>query len=123
VEIPVDDPAFIERFARFVDPATGEWTGYRDRDGYGVFTVAGKNGQRVKFRAHRVAWAIANRRQPAGVIRHTCDDPPCCRADHLLDGTQADNIADRDDPVRRSARRHRKLAAHGQLHLPVEVPA
>ena len=121
VAIPIGDAAFVERFLTYVDPETGEWTGYRDDDGYGIFTWPGPTGQRVKFRAHRVAWAIANQAQPTGVIRHGCDHPPCCRPECLKDGTQADNIADRDHPRHRLARRAAALAAAGQQALPLVV--
>ena len=117
VEIPIGDPSFVERFLRYVDPDSGEWMGYRDDDGYGIFTWPGPDGERVKFRAHRVAWAIANQAQPTGVIRHGCDRPPCCRPGCLKDGTQADNIADRDDPQRRHARCAAAIAATGQQTL------
>jgi hypothetical protein len=119
VRIPIGDPSFVERFLSYVDPVTGEWTGYRNADGYGIFTWPGPTGERVKFRAHRVAWAIANHTQPAGVIRHGCDRPPCCRAECLTDGTQAENIADRDDPRRRTARRIAAGAAAGQQVRPI----
>jgi hypothetical protein len=32
---------------------------------------------------------------PGNVIRHTCDNPKCINPDHLLQGTHADNVADR----------------------------
>lgn len=32
---------------------------------------------------------------PGEVARHTCDNPACCRPDHLVVGTQADNVRDR----------------------------
>ena len=123
VRIPIGDPSFVERFLSYVDPVSGEWTAYRDDDGYGIFTWPGPSGQRVKFRAHRVAWAIANHSQPTGVIRHACDHPPCCRPACLSDGTQADNIADRDDPQRRTARRVAARAAAGQQVLPMGLPS
>lgn len=28
------------------------------------------------------------------VTRHTCDNPPCCNPAHLIEGTQAQNLAD-----------------------------
>ena len=119
MEIPLDDPEFRERFLSYVDADTGEWTRYRDEDGYGIFTITGPNGERVKLRAHRVAWALANGRQPPGVVRHECDHPPCCRPACLLGGTQADNVADRDDPQRRSRRIRRQQLAAGQVELPL----
>lgn len=29
------------------------------------------------------------------VVRHACDNPPCCNPLHLLGGTHADNVADK----------------------------
>ena len=86
--IPFDNPAFVARWRAFVDPATSLWTDRHDKDGYGIFTWTGPAGERLKFRAHRVAWAIANQRQPAGVIRHAiaCSTPACCNPDCLSDG-------------------------------------
>lgn len=47
-------------------------------------------------RAHCVSWEIANGRPiPAGmVVMHTCDNPPCINPDHLVLGTNQDNMAD-----------------------------
>jgi transcriptional regulator len=36
--------------------------------------------------------------------RHTCDNPPCNRPSHIIDGTQVDNIADMDSRGRRGVR-------------------
>lgn len=47
-------------------------------------------------RAHVVIWSEENGRDPLPgmLIRHSCDNPPCCNPAHLLEGTQADNMAD-----------------------------
>jgi hypothetical protein len=46
-------------------------------------------------RAHRVAWIKAHGPIPTGlVVRHICDNPPCVNVDHLVLGTDADNIHD-----------------------------
>lgn len=121
VEIPLDDPRFAARFMSYVDADTHRWIGYCDPDGYGIFTTTGPLGERVKFRSRRVAWALANERQPSGVIRHSCDTPPCCDPERLADGTQRQNIADRDDPARRARRHRRRMAAVGQRELPLEL--
>jgi hypothetical protein len=45
--------------------------------------------------AHRFAWEIEHGEIPDGlVVRHTCDNALCVRADHLHLGTNRDNIDD-----------------------------
>mgnify|MGYP001135819453 CR=1 FL=1 len=61
--------------------------------GYGYLQ---HNGKQVL--AHRLAYCQANGiDMPAidgMVVRHKCDNPKCINPDHLLVGTQADNMAD-----------------------------
>lgn len=68
-----------------------EWTGDRDRSGYGRLDVNKK-----RQRASRVAWSLANGAQiPDGMlVCHKCDNPPCINPAHLFIGTQSDNIKD-----------------------------
>lgn len=48
-------------------------------------------------RAHRMSFELVNGPIPDGlVIRHTCDNPICCNPNHLIAGTQLDNVRDRD---------------------------
>lgn len=57
---------------------------------YGAVSFEGK-----KDYAHRVAWRFANGPIPNGVcVLHRCDNPLCCRPDHLFLGSQADNMRD-----------------------------
>jgi HNH endonuclease len=42
---------------------------------------------------HRIAFYEAYGYWPL-VCRHKCDNPPCINPDHLLDGSQGDNIRD-----------------------------
>lgn len=62
------------------------------------------------------------------IVRHTCDNPPCVNPAHLLTGTLADNVRDREERHRVVKRRGgairvsdeqvreiRKLRADGQL--------
>lgn len=45
---------------------------------------------------HRLAYYLAHGPIPDGtIIRHSCDNPPCCEWQHLLAGTHADNVRDR----------------------------
>lgn len=81
----------IERFWSLVD-RSGEcwnWTGRTFR-GYGVFSANG-----TSYRAHRVAFLISADDLPDGLcVLHRCDNPSCCRPDHLFLGTYADNSHD-----------------------------
>jgi hypothetical protein len=66
------------------------WSGSLRR--YGRFKIASYETRH----ANRVAWAIANRRDPGDlVIRHTCDRPACCNPQHLVIGTHQDNMNDK----------------------------
>jgi len=86
-----------------------EFEGTRSRQGYGVLPKP-VHGSRL---AHRAVLAAKLGRPVEGVSRHTCDNPPCVNPDHLIEGTQADNVA---DAVRRGrvARGQRKdTCVHG----------
>jgi hypothetical protein len=66
------------------------WTGAKNR-GYGVARVGGRQEG-----AHRTAYRAAYGDIPAGLlVRHNCDNPPCCNPAHLSLGTQADNMRDK----------------------------
>ena len=57
----------------------------------------------VPMDRHRAAFLLAgNTLQPGNVIRHTCDVPHCFNPDHLIEGTQADNLRDAIDRGRRN---------------------
>jgi len=68
--------------------------GFPNHNGHLRIKVLGK-----RFVASRAAWMLYHHEAaPAGlVVRHTCDNPPCVAPDHLLLGTQADNVQDRVD--------------------------
>ena len=78
------------------------WRGTIDKHGYGQIRI----NQRF-YRAHRVIWELANgaRLTREMVVRHTCDNPPCCNPAHLVVGTQADNMADMAARGRRKGER------------------
>lgn len=81
------------------------WSGPRDKDGYGEFW-----SHRRKYKAHRVAWEIANDRPitPGMLVMHSCDNPPCCNPKHLSLGTIAENTADK-------VRKGRGIGPRGEL--------
>ena len=82
-----------ERFWSKVAKGEGcwEWQGARYATGYGIFNHNGCN----RF-ASRLAWEFANdTKAPKGmVVRHKCDNPPCCRPSHLEIGTHKQNTQD-----------------------------
>jgi hypothetical protein len=89
-------PSLADRlWSRVVKTANGCWefTGYRNhaRGGYGRL----KGHGRETVGAHQVAWMLTNGPIPDGMlVRHRCDNPPCCNPAHLELGTYADNSAD-----------------------------
>lgn len=67
------------------------WTGAVNQKGYGCINA----GRSLSFKAHRVAYALAN--GPIGDtihVCHSCDSPPCCNPGHHFLGTPADNMRD-----------------------------
>lgn len=95
-----------ERFWRKVDMRTDEecweWQAYRSGQNYGQF---GLSPTRPRV-AHRVAYSFATCKPiPVGlVVRHMCDNPPCCNPAHLELGTQAENFRDAMDRGRWNCR-------------------
>lgn len=86
------------------DESCWPWTGsqYKERNGektYGRFAIPAAeapDGRRKITTAPRaVFWFACG--YWSMTTRHTCDNPPCCRPIHLLDGTQADNNRDRKE--------------------------
>jgi len=60
---------------------------------YGQVRVAGRNRS-----AHRVAWELAFGPIPDGFdVLHKCDNPACCRPDHLYLGDDFDNVRDKHE--------------------------
>lgn len=69
---------------------TGETRVGKDGLGYGQLSRDGK-----LVLAHRLSWEMEYGPIPDGkILLHKCDNPPCCRPDHLTPGTQGDNVRD-----------------------------
>lgn len=71
-------------------PKCWEWTGAKNRAGYGVM----RDGQGNNL-AHRIAWTLRHGAIQKGMfVLHRCDNPACVRVSHLFIGSLADNNAD-----------------------------
>ena len=68
------------------------WTGHTTGD-YGRYGI-----ERKKVYAHRYSYTIHKGEIPEGhCVRHTCDETLCVNPDHLLTGTQQDNMNDKKE--------------------------
>lgn len=69
--------------------------GYTDKDGYGKEYCS---EARQQVSAHRNAYrkhhGLSWEAMRGKLIRHTCDNPPCKNAEHLIEGTQEQNMCD-----------------------------
>ena len=107
---------FFERYAERILPLPSgcwEWQGSHTVGGYGNLTR-----DKHSHYAHRAAYEAVHGAGSAAyqVIRHSCDNPPCCNPLHLLAGTAKDNARDakergRLNPVRGEASGRAKLTA------------
>jgi len=101
--------AMVKRFWRTVKKSKDGcwlWLGsqFRAQPGrspsarHGLFNVCVMSWRGPAWRheaAHRISYELSIGPIPQHLyVRHRCDNPPCVRPDHLIIGTQADNIAD-----------------------------
>lgn len=77
-----------------LDTPCREWNMSRNKHGYGVRNQRKKYGTDL---VHRQIMMMAGHDVAGLVVRHACDNPPCFRYDHLILGTQADNLNDMFD--------------------------
>jgi hypothetical protein len=81
------------------------WTGGRyNSDGYGAAPFEG-----VSYLAHRLAWFFKFGVWAENHVCHKCDTPLCCRPSHLFEGTDQDNVDDREKKRRGFNRNNVKL--------------
>lgn len=110
-------PLNKEKFWTFVDKTPGYgidgdcwiFTGHKDEDGYGRLSIEGQR----QF-AHRYVFFLVHGRYPEPMGRHACDNPPCCRPDHIIEGTHQDNM---DDKQTRGRQWYPKGELHGAAKL------
>ena len=94
-----DPETFAKRLAdkSIWEPNSGclLWEACHDKYGHGKLGIRLPNGKPKTVQAHRLAYELVHGTVPSGlVVRHKCDVPACINVDHLVVGTQADNLAD-----------------------------
>ncbi len=68
-----------------------EWNRAKDKKGYGIGIVY----RGVQETAHRLSWWLHFGDIPKNLcVCHHCDNPSCCRPDHLFLGDNDDNMDD-----------------------------
>lgn len=88
------------------------WLGLRYPTGYGRVGWGGAHGY-----AHRLAYTLTYGPIPDGLwVLHHCDNPPCCRPDHLFVGTAGDNARDRDAKGRNGPKSRPEAMRRGERH-------
>jgi predicted XRE-type DNA-binding protein len=90
------------------------WMSVRNKDGYGKIG----HGRNRKLYAARVVYELVHGpiEDPTLVVRHTCDNPPCCNPKHLILGTRGDNNRDRGE-----RKRGREQRQYGEANTNVKV--
>jgi HNH endonuclease len=100
-----------------IDPETGcwNWTGVVNHRGYGRYHYT-TDSRVINGSAHRLALELALGRPLIEDMNacHTCDNPPCCNAEHLFEGTTDDNQQDCRNKGRARWRAHED---HGMAKL------
>jgi HNH endonuclease len=63
--------------------------------GYGWFQIDGE-----MRRQHTMAFRLTHGEVSGTVIKHKCDNPPCCNPSHLISRTQKQNMNDASERKR-----------------------
>ena len=104
-----DEKRFWSKVA-LPDPDTGcmNWLAGKFIEGYGSFWLKG-----AAYRAHRIAWALANGEIPPGkVLDHLCRNTSCVAPGHLEVVDQRENVLRGESFAAENAKRTRCPQGH-----------
>lgn len=93
-----------------------EWLGTRhNKKGYGEIYHGGKT-----WLAHRASFAVWGAEPIISDLHvlHACDNPPCINPEHLFQGTNADNVADK---LSKGRQRHLVGEEHPRAKITAET--
>lgn len=92
-----------------------EWQGPRRPKGYGVVTWPGlrRSGQELAHRLGYMLWHDLDDIPAGKQVNHHCDNPPCCRPDHLYLGDHSDNMQDAIERGRWEPPQRKEQCIHG----------
>lgn len=105
---------FWARIASGEPSACWDFTGKRDRKGYGKVSV----GRNREMLAHRYAYELTYGPVPPETpqVTHLCDRPPCCNPSHLLADTVAGNARQMVERGRHGYATHPGYMPRGERH-------
>lgn len=85
------------------------WLGSTNGKGYGFMRVGKKS-----VGVHRIVYELVHGHIPEGMlVLHRCDNPTCCRPEHLFLGTYSDNGIDMTAKGRNIVQTHPERLARG----------
>lgn len=92
----------IQRFWQRIDKSAAhgpkgdcwKWIDSTNSQGYGKFTVM-NNRQSRALGSHRLSYYLVKKKWPNKDLLHSCHYPLCVNPNHLREGNQQDNMADR----------------------------
>ena len=89
-------------------------------NGYGKFRLNISPGNNLRMSATHVSLETSSGKliTEGLLVRHKCDFPQCVRYDHLLEGTQQDNINDKIDRGRQATNE-----THGMSKINIDIAA